>query len=86
MDNFPWNIERISLEIQLYLHEHPNSADTLEGITKWWLARQRFEEDRKLVKQALEHLIARGFVVRSTNADAQCIYRKANIRSDWTRQ
>jgi len=86
MDNFPWKIERISIEIQLYLQEHPNSADTLEGITKWWLARQRFEEATNLVKQALEHLIARGLVDQTTNSDEQRIYRKANARPAWTRQ
>jgi hypothetical protein len=74
--NYEYDIERISEEIQLYLLRHPNAADTLEGITKWWLARHRYEEATAVVKKALEHLIARGLVSRSANADNQCIYRK----------
>jgi hypothetical protein len=69
------DIERISEEIRMYLRRHPNAADTLEGIVKWWLAQMRFEEAATIVEKALERLIASGEVVQSTNADNQRIYR-----------
>jgi len=79
------DIERISAEIQQYLHKHPNAADTVEGITKWWLARHRYEEATVVVRRALEYLIARGLVAQSTNADDQRIYRRGiqNGLSSW---
>lgn len=80
------DIELISEEIQRYLCNHPNAADSVEGITKWWLTRQRYEEATTVVKKALEILIARGVVAQSTNADDQRIYskRRANVLSTRT--
>ena len=88
MADYTYDIERISEEIQLYLLQHPNAADTLEGITKWWLTRQRYEEATHVVKKALEDLIAQGLIVQTTNSDDQRIYRKAKeeIQPTWTKQ
>ena len=86
MVDYGHDIERVSAEIQRYLQSHPHAADTLEGITRWWLTRQRYEEAATVVKKALDILIARGLVSQSTNMDDQCIYRKGKIRgtSAWT--
>jgi len=74
------DIELISEEIQRYLFNHPNAADSVEGITRWWLTRQRYEEATSVVEKALEILIARGVVAQSTNADDQRIYSKRNAK------
>lgn len=68
------DIERISDEIQRYLQKHPNAADTAEGITKWWLTRQRYEEAAILVRKALESLVERGVITQSCSAGEQRIY------------
>lgn len=72
---------KIAEEIETYLFSHPNAADTVEGITKWWLTRQRYEEATALVRKALDNLIARGSVVQSTTAAKQCIYRKTKKKN-----
>jgi hypothetical protein len=43
--------------IRSYLHRHPNSADTLEGVVQWWLA-DGFPQE--IIAAALEHLLASG--------------------------
>jgi hypothetical protein len=78
-------IERIAEEIQLYLFNHPNAADTLGGIARWWLTRQRYEEATSLVKKALDNLFARGLVAQSTSANDQHIYSKGETETPSTR-
>jgi hypothetical protein len=39
-----------------YLEQHPKSEDTLEGISEWWMKRQRIEDSRIAVDQALQRL------------------------------
>jgi len=73
------DIERISGEIHQYLLKHPNAADTVEGIARWWLVRQRYQDAMFVVQEALEYLVKRGLVVQSLNADKQCIYGKKKL-------
>ena len=68
-------IEHIAQEIERYLMKRPNAADSLEGITKWWLTRQRFEDALDFVQKALEYLILHGRIIKTINYDGRCIYR-----------
>ncbi|MEI2455302.1 hypothetical protein ABU614_17960 [Lysobacter firmicutimachus] len=43
-----------------YLAQHPDAADTLDGIVSWWLPQQRYETQRHRIEQALKQLIERG--------------------------
>ena len=43
-----------------YLHQHPEAADTLDGIVLWWLPRQRYETSRARIGRVLDDLVARG--------------------------
>jgi hypothetical protein len=65
--------------IEHYLKQHPNAADSLEGIQHWWLFRHRYAEDTLQVERALERLIAEGVVVRRILPDGRAVYsgRKA---------
>lgn len=63
--------------IKRYLDTYPNAADSIEGIARWWLGRQRFEERLKAVEQALEYLVAKGEVARTVAADGKAIYSRA---------
>ncbi len=64
--------------IERYLKNHPNAADSLEGIQRWWL-RHRYAEDTLQVERALELLIAEGIVVKRILPDGRAVYsgRKA---------
>ncbi len=61
-------------EILAYLSEHPDAADTPEGIAVWWMKRQRYEASVNLVTLALDELERRGSVDKTILADGTCIY------------
>ncbi len=50
----------IADRIVSYLATHQHSADTLEGIVKWWLLRQRLEEETAKVQRAVDKLCEDG--------------------------
>ncbi len=52
-------LEKVADEIIRYLQQHQFAADTLEGISHWWITRQRIEEDKQRVLAALEYLVER---------------------------
>ena len=74
MPQFDNKIVRIAQEIERYLQARPQAADSVEGIAKWWLSRQRFEESYDHVQQALDFLIARGRIRKRMNTDGTNIY------------
>jgi hypothetical protein len=51
-------------EILRYVRAHTESAETPEGIARWWLARQRFEDAIEAVLVALDELVAEGRLER----------------------
>ena len=75
-------IAQVALEIERYFVQHPNAADTLEGIAGWWLQKQRFIDSMERVYDALEELIRRGMVEKITGADGKNIYRYSYSRGD----
>ncbi|OEY66745.1 hypothetical protein [Marinobacter sp. X15-166B] len=65
---------RVANEIKRYLGAHPDGVDTAEGITKWWLPRQRLEESAFLVRQALDYLVAESLVERKASRSGDHLY------------
>lgn len=65
---------RIAREIQRYLETRPDAADTLAGIVKWWLLRQRLEEASGKVQKALDYLVVHGIVRKKTIAGGAVLY------------
>ncbi len=61
-DTHEQEIAEIAREIARYLDAHPNAADSVEGILRWWLTRQRYEQSAEYVTRALEHLVSVGVV------------------------
>ncbi len=63
----------MALRILKYLAENPDAKDSLEGIGRWWLLRQRIEEELSCVQEALNLLEKRGLIIRknasSTNME-----------------
>ncbi len=68
-------IKRVAREIESYLQSHPAAADSLEGVAKWWLTLQRFNDALAIVQEALDYLISNGRVARAKNPDGTFIYR-----------
>lgn len=66
----------VAEEIRNYLATHPNAADTVEGIVKWWLRRQRYEESVQKVQHALKYLSDQGVIKRTHTADGTVIYAR----------
>ncbi len=64
--------------IERYLSARPQAAETVEGITRWWLVRQRYEDSLDLVQNALDLLVERGAVEKLGLSGGHPIYRKAH--------
>jgi hypothetical protein len=52
-----------------YLEAHPSAADTLEGITAWWLEQRRIRYGVEVVSGALQRLIQSGDIERFRRRD-----------------
>lgn len=57
-----------------YLHQHPQAADSLDGIVQWWLPRQRYETARERIGQILEKLVVDGILRSQLLADGTAVY------------
>ena len=62
-------LHKVARELAGYLAEHPDAADSLEGILRWWLPRLRLQEATKRIEDALDELIKEGIVERHTLPD-----------------
>lgn len=62
--------------ISRYLTSRPNACDTVEGIAKWWLVRQRYEDSLVTVQRALDYLESSGEIVKISVAGSKVMYRK----------
>jgi Fe2+ or Zn2+ uptake regulation protein len=68
------DVTTVVSQINIYLREHPNSADTAEGIARWWFAsvpRPTTEQ----VRVALRWMEALGVVEALPAADGKVRYR-----------
>src|SRR5262249_52494108 len=68
-------VDEIAAEILAYLEQHPEAADTLEGVVQWWILQQRFLRGIQSTNRALEGLVAQGQLERVRSADGRTIYR-----------
>jgi len=57
-----------------YLHQHPDAADTLDGIVSWWLPQQRYETERQRIEQVLRALVERGQLRRDSLPGGAVLY------------
>ncbi len=67
----------LAQEIKRYLRAHPRAADTVEGIAKWWLTRQRYEEALERVQDALDLLVEQGVATKRIAAGGKVVYFSA---------
>ncbi len=64
-------------EISDYLEQHPEAADSLEGIRKWWLSQNNSFQMSKDVFDALEYLCDNNVVIKTIAQAGNIIYSSA---------
>ncbi|NIR30220.1 MAG: hypothetical protein GWN84_13100 [Gammaproteobacteria bacterium] len=75
-------IALIAREIRNYLATHPDAVDSLEGVVKWWLTRQRYEESTAKVMRALDYLVQQRLISKRVLADGRMVYGLADQDSE----
>ena len=68
------DVDALADEILRYLHGHQQAADTPEGITRWWIKRQRLEDSRLRVQSALDLLVSRAQVASRQGPTGRTLY------------
>jgi len=59
-------VGQVAKDISEQFFKSPGAADTAEGITDWWVARQKRANSLPLVKKALNLLVEEGKVKKRT--------------------
>ena len=67
-------IDRVAEVIEAYLATHPEAADSVEGIARWWVGRGGVEAGIEDVQGALEQLVEAGSVQARTLPDGERVY------------
>ena len=66
--------EQVIRGILLYLVEHPDAKDTLEGVYKWWLSESHSNRGRDEVRKALDLLTSKGWLTKRGTIPSKEIY------------
>ena len=74
--------DEVDRAVLAYLEAHPNAADTLEGITAWWLEQRRIRYGVEIVSGALERLISNGAVEKLRRRDEASTLFRLTISHD----
>lgn len=64
-------------DIRKYLDKRPQAAESLDGITVWWITLQRFEESREVVESAINLLVSEGYIREAKGPNGTRLYSKA---------
>ncbi len=68
-------VEETARQILRYLTRQPEAGDTLEGIARWWLQRERIERTVEEIGQSLELLLSHDLVVKQRGMGRDTSYR-----------
>lgn len=68
--------ELLKQEIIRYLELHPNAADTLQGILKWWLKQQANTISEKVLERNLRALVEQKQIVITISQTGEKIYKQ----------
>jgi hypothetical protein len=69
----------IQAEVLGYLDEHPEAADSVEAIQRWWLLQRIARYSRERVQQALDGLVAARMVERRMLGDGREVYARVRV-------
>ena len=67
-------VERTAKLIVAYLCSREQAADTIDGISNWWVMRQRLHEEKLYVEQAVDFLCDQGLIEKRTLSDGSVLY------------
>ena len=73
------DVQQIADQIECYLKNHPNAADTVEGISKWWLLGEGIEVSNLIVQQALDYLGSKSAVKCNDNPCGNKVYSSNKV-------
>lgn len=76
MSKVDFDVQRIAYQIEQYLIQHPNAADAIEGVSKWWLLSKGQGVSNELVQQALDFLCEQKILKCNTNIGDNKIYSR----------
>ena len=57
-----------------YLIEHPDAKDTTHGILRWWFPQGDMDRAEEEVQEALDTLVARGWLTQRQTVTSQKLY------------
>ncbi len=77
MNNRKEDIARIILN---YLSKNPDAGDTLEGISRWWLNREKIDVAVDEIAGVLEALIKEGLIEKQTMPGDNANYKVCSDR------
>jgi hypothetical protein len=72
----------IASDIERYLAEHPDAADTVVGIQRWWLSRALADGPATSVMAALDRLVVCGVIVAVPMPDGRMVYARRRARTN----
>lgn len=70
-------VDLVKEKILTYFRDHPNAADSLEGIAKFWLSDLDTAFSQEELKDILEQLVDDGVVRKSNRNIGGAIYSSA---------
>ncbi|MDD5319794.1 MAG: hypothetical protein PHD43_04115 [Methylococcales bacterium] len=77
------DVQQIADQIEYYLKKHPNAADTIEGITKWWLPGQGIEVSSLIVQKALNYLGSKSVIKCNANLSGNIVYSGNSAKAEY---
>jgi len=72
---YEWRRSRVARAVLDYLRDFPEAQDTVGGIAEWWLPHQNVLSNATVLQEALNELVARGFLLQHKGKDSKIHYR-----------
>lgn len=69
-------MHEIARAIRHYIYSHPDAADSIDGVHRWWLLPLLHEEAREFVEAAVAQLVGEGVLREVVQEDGRVIYSK----------
>lgn len=68
-------VPKVVTQILHYFRNNPEATDTLEGIARWRLLEEQIQRSLQETQQALEWLVAKGFLLEESRVSSGKLYR-----------
>ena len=73
-------VQNIAAAIRRYVLAHPDAADSIDGIHRWWLAPALRDEAPRRVEAAVAQLVREGVLRQVVQEDGRLIYSSGQKR------